>query len=149
MTKKLLLLAIAAIIVLALAGCKTSKKAAEGKQISLVNTIWYLESIYQKPIDPETYMSQPHLVFNNEGQFSGNLGCNTFFGKYYQKKKKLQMEFSGATKKLCPQMDTERLFLKGLKENITSFSIKDSVLIIYADKEEIFRFKVREESSDK
>ena len=138
MTKKLLLLAIAAIIVLALAGCKTSKKAAEGKQISLVNTVWYLESIYQKPIDPETYMSQPHLVFNNEGQFSGNLGCNTFFGKYYQKKKKL-----------CPQMDTERLFLKGLKENITSFSIKDSVLIIYADKEEIFRFKVREESSDK
>ncbi|MBO4504557.1 MAG: META domain-containing protein [Bacteroidales bacterium] len=149
MTKKLLLLAITAIIVLALAGCKTSKKATEGKQSPLVQTEWQLEALYQKPIDPATCMSQPYIVFTGEGQYNGSLGCNSFFGKYYQKKKKLQMEFAGATKKLCPQMETERLFLKGLKENITSFSIKDNILIIYADKEEIFRFKAREESTDK
>ncbi|MBQ4442166.1 MAG: META domain-containing protein [Bacteroidales bacterium] len=141
MTKKLLILAIAASLVLVFFGCKTTKKAAQGKTSSLVDTQWQLEALYGKPIDPGTAMAQPYIIFQEDGNTNGYLGCNIFFGTYYQKKQKLQMELTSASKKLCPQMDMERLFIKGMRENITSFSIKDSTLIIYADKAEIFRFK--------
>ena len=129
-----------AIMTLGFCGCKTSQKAAESKNSPLVSTQWQLESIYGQPVG-NTFVTQPYIIFNEDGTFTGNLGCNTFFGTYYQKKQKLTLDFSGATKKLCGEMNTENAFLKGLKAGITNFSITDNTLIIYAGKEEIFRFK--------
>lgn len=38
-------------------------------------------------------------------------------------------------------MDMERDYLNALKKDISSFSIDGNILILYAGKEEVFRFK--------
>lgn len=130
-----------AIMALGFCGCKSSQKAAESKNSPLVGTQWQLESISNQLVADDSFASQPYIIFNDDGTFAGNLGCNSFFGNYYQKKQKMTVDFSGATKKLCTAMDTEKAFLKGLKAGINHFEITDKTLILYAGKEEIFRFK--------
>jgi len=130
-----------AIMALGLCGCKTSQKAAESNNSPLVGTQWQLESINNQSGIP--FATQPYIIFNEDGSLSGSLGCNTFFGTYYQKKQKMTIDFSGATKKLCTEMATETAFLKGLKAGISNYDITDSTLILYAGKDEIFRFKDR------
>jgi len=130
-----------AIMALGLCGCKTSQKAAESKNSPLVGTQWQLEAIANQA--DLGFATQPYIIFNEDGSLAGNLGCNSFFGTYYQKKQKMTIDFTGATKKLCTEMATETAFLKGLKAGISNYEIKDSTLILYADKEEVFRFKDR------
>lgn len=143
MKKMKLTIAIIAVAALSAAGfssCKMAKKTAEACQ-HLRDTKWELESLNSKPIDTNSFITHPYIVFQKDGNFSGNLGCNTYFGTYYNKKDKLQLDYSGATKRLCQVMDMERDFLNALKKDISSFSINNDVLILYAGKEEIFRFK--------
>ena len=130
-----------AIIVLGFCGCKTSHKAAESKNSPLTGTQWQLRSISSQPVAEDSFTSLPYIIFNDDGTFVGNLGCNSFFGTYYQKKQKMTVDFTGATKKLCSEMDSERAFLKGLKAGITTFNITDRTLTLYAGKEEVLVFK--------
>ena len=125
-----------AIMALGFCGCKSSQKAAESKNSPLVGTQWQLESISNQLVADDSFASQPYIIFNDDGTFAGNLGCNS-----YQKKQKMTVDFSGATRKLCTAMNTEKAFHKGLKAGINHFEISGNTLILYADKEEIFRFK--------
>lgn len=130
----------AGILTMIFQGCQSSKKVAADCQ-RLRNTQWNLESIYSEPIIRDSLPSIPFIVFFNDQKFSGNLSCNTYFGYYYNKKKKLDLEFQGSTKMLCPQMQLEKKFLSAIKKEITTFTITDhNELILYADKEEILRF---------
>lgn len=134
------IIAMAALAAVGFSSCKTAKKTTEACQ-HLRDTKWELEALNNKPIDTNTFITHPFIVFQEDGTFSGNLGCNTYFGSYYNKKDKLQLEYSGATKRLCPVMDMERDYLNALKKDISSFSIDGNILILYAGKEEVFRFK--------
>lgn len=129
--------------VVCLAGCKTTNKATEANSKPLIGTQWNLVALYGEPIDSNQVI-QPFIIFDADGNFNGNLGCNTFFGSYYQKKQKLELNYSGATKRLCHEMDTERAVLKALKEEISSYTIAGNVLTLYANKVEILRFESQE-----
>ncbi len=132
---KLMLLGLA---VCCLGGCKTQKSSV-AHDLPLQNTQWNLVAINGESISEKGV--QPYIIFREDGSYSGNSGCNTFFGKYFSKKQKLELEYSGATKRLCQDMTNEKAFFKALKMNIKTFSITDSTLRLFAGDEEVMIFK--------
>lgn len=120
--------------------CKTSK---EGKSASspapLCETEWILTAINCEPIAKSP--TQPYVIFKEDGSFSGSFGCNDFFGTYFAKKDKMNLEFKGATKKLCNDMVVEKAFSAALKKDISNYVISDDVLIIREKRQEVLRFK--------
>ncbi len=53
----------------------------------------------------------------------------------------MELTYKGSTKKLCDQMEMERLMMKALKKPITQFEIEGNILILYEGKDEIMRFE--------
>ncbi|MBO4488957.1 MAG: META domain-containing protein [Bacteroidales bacterium] len=119
--------------------CKTTKKAASG-DMPLCQTQWNLVTIEQEALSGKSSV-QPYIMFDAEGNFYGNLGCNDFQGTYYQRKQKIKLEYSGATKKLCKDMEVEKAFMKALKSEIDNFTIAGNVLILSDGSKEIMRFE--------
>ncbi len=121
-------------------GCKTTNKATEANNKPLVGTQWNLVAINGEAIDSNQVI-QPFIIFDADGNFNGNLGCNTFFGTYYQKKQKIELTYSGATKRLCHEMETEKSVIQALKAEINNFTISGNTLTLYAGKVEILKFE--------
>ena len=144
-------------------GCKTSKNTADApgnnsaatakdvKDCQLTETKWMLTHINTAEIkdSPEA----PYITFVGE-RISGSLGCNTFFGTFYASKKgKIDIEYTGSTKRLCNDMKGERDFISALKVDKKSYVISGDILIIRGEKMmedgskrevEILRFKAEE-----
>lgn len=130
---------LAATLVLVGCGCKTSKKSVKA-EYPLVGTQWNLVAIDGEKITNE-FALRPFITYDSVGGVQGSLGCNTFFGVYsVSKKNKMTLEFQGATKRLCKQMDVEKQFMKALKSEVTRYEIKGSELILFADSKEVMRF---------
>lgn len=125
-------------------GCKTSKNtsdvSADGttttttskKDCKLTETKWMLTHINTTEIkeSPEA----PYITFVGD-RISGNLGCNTFFGTFYATKKgKIDIEYTGSTKKLCNEMQVERDFISALKVDKKSYVISGDILIIKGER---------------
>ena len=117
---------------------KKSKKFKMSKNKPLVDTYWVLKSVKGEDI-PKCIIT-PNIVFKSDGRFSGNLGCNSFFGTYNCGKKKIKMEFEGATKRLCDNMKVEKMFLSGLHAEFTQYEIIDDILILKDKDGEVLRF---------
>lgn len=126
-------------------GCKTQKSSMVN-DLPLQNTQWNLIAINGEAISDMG--NQPYIIFKEDGSYSGNSGCNMFFGKYFSKKQKLELEYSGATKRLCEDMTNENAFFKALKKDIDHFSINDSTLHLFAGETETMIFKGTSEVSE-
>jgi len=130
-----------ALLAVTITSCKSSQKTGKEKQMPLCGVQWNLIGIEGHVIDSTSYMTQPYIVFMEDGTFSGNFGCNTFFGSYYVKKQKLELTYKGSTKKLCPNMTMEREMMKSLKKQISNYEIFGKTLILYEGKDEVMRFE--------
>lgn len=131
----------AIILILSCSCCKTSKKSVKTEKFPLVGTQWMLEALEGEEFSKE-FALHPFIVFDSAGSFQGNLGCNTFFGTYeVSKKQKMKLQFDGATKRLCSKMEVERRFLTVLKRDVTRYELKDDMLTIFSENEELMRFK--------
>ena len=140
-------------------GCKNSKNAVEQKKdeagtttttkpANLTETKWMLTHLNAVPVkdSPES----PYIIFTGD-RVTGSLGCNTFFGTFYANKKgKIDIEYTGSTKKLCDQMDVEYKFISAMKSENMSYVLKEDLLFIYGERMdsdgvkkniEIMRFK--------
>ena len=140
-------------------GCKNSKNTVETKKdeagtttttkpVSLTETKWMLTHLNAVPVkdSPES----PYIIFTGD-RVTGSLGCNTFFGTFYANKKgKIDIEYTGSTKKLCDQMDVEYKFISAMKSENMSYVLKEDLLFIYGERMdsdgvkkniEIMRFK--------
>ena len=138
--QKIIFPLIAMTLVLSCCGCKTTKKSTASGQYPLVGTQWNLVALDGEKIGNE-FALRPFITFDTAGALQGSLGCNTFFGEYtVNKKHKMTFGFQGATKRLCQQMEVERMFMKALKREITRYEIKGDELILYAEKDEVMRF---------
>lgn len=161
MKRMMMLLLVAA---LCACGCKTSKNTADASPkdnistassekplCSLTETKWMLSHIKGQPVkDSPEY---PYVVFVGD-RMTGSLGCNTFFGTFYANKKgKIDIEYTGSTKRLCNDMEVEYQFISALKTEKTTYSIVGRELIIRGetmtdtgDKKnvEVLRFKAEE-----
>ena len=140
-------------------GCKNSKNAVEQKKdeagattttkpANLTETKWMLTHLNAAPVkdSPEP----PYIIFTGD-RVTGSLGCNTFFGTFYANKKgKIDIEYTGSTKKLCDEMDVEYKFISAMKSENMSYVLKEDLLFIYGERMdsdgvkkniEIMRFK--------
>ena len=121
-------------------GCQSQKKAAElAFNKSLQSTVWILKSIEEQNIDSNQFY-RPYIVFDTTGRYFGNFGCNKFFGSYFAKKQKISMDYAGATKKLCSEMEIEKIFSKNIKQNISQYKIFCDTLILFDNKIEKLKF---------
>lgn len=121
--------------------CKTSKKSVQKGKYPLVGTQWSLVALDGKEISNE-FALRPFITFDSAGAVHGNLGCNSFFGSYEtSKKNKLHLEYQGATKRLCQQMEVEKQVIKALKSDISRYQISGSKLILFAGEKEVMRFE--------
>lgn len=78
------IIAMAALAAVGFSSCKTAKTTEACQHLR--DTKWELEALNNKPIDTNTFITHPFIVFQEDGTFSGNLGCNTYFGSYYNKR---------------------------------------------------------------
>lgn len=158
--KRILLILLA--VSLCFCACKTSKNSGDkpsnkssvstadnGKPAcKLTETKWMLTHLNGVPVkdSPET----PYIIFTGD-RVTGSLGCNTFFGTFYANKKgKLDIEYTGSTKKLCNEMEVEYQFISAMKSEKMTYTIKGNILSIKGEKmdtdgvkkdTEIMRFK--------
>ena len=131
---------LAATLILTGCGCKTSKKSVAKEQYPLVGTQWNLTRLDGAEIGAD-FALRPFITFDTAGAVQGNLGCNSFFGTYsVNKKHKMTLEFEGATKRLCKQMEVEKQFMQALKRDITRYEIEGEELILFAGDKEVMRF---------
>ncbi|MCQ2270314.1 MAG: META domain-containing protein [Bacteroidales bacterium] len=128
------------IIVVLLVSCMTAKKKAElANNKPLVDTYWLLVSVKGEPV-PQDFI-QPTMTFGSDGRYFGNLGCNSFFGTYFKKGKNgIKMEYAGATKRLCQNMKTEKMYLNGLHNDFKTYEIHKDTLILKDKQGEVMRF---------
>ncbi|MCK9338658.1 MAG: META domain-containing protein [Bacteroidales bacterium] len=138
--KKIIFIALAFMV--GITACQTEKKVTQdtsNADAPLQGTRWELTNINCAPIDKSPEV--PFIIFNNDGGFSGNLGCNSFFGTYFADSKKIEIKYSGSTKKLCSEMTLEKEFSKALKNDINNYIIVEKILIIKNKEQEVLRFK--------
>jgi len=129
-------------VLLCLGGCKTNKSVTSTNNLPLQGTHWNLVSIEGQNLKiPRNFPNKPYIVFDTTGTFNGNLGCNIFFGTYYQKKQKIELKYDGATKRLCPNMDIEKAVMGAIKKDINNFVIEGKNLTLYSGKNEIMKFE--------
>lgn len=138
-TAVFLSIALMVLLALSLTACVTAKKKAEMAQNKpLVDTYWVLKSVKGEPIPKSIFT--PRIMFHPDGVYNGNLGCNTFFGNYRYGKRRIKMEYEGATKRLCENMKVEKLFMSGLHSDFKEYEIIKDTLILKDKEGEVLRF---------
>lgn len=125
------------LVCMAIAFCSCKSAQNHAAFYSLEGTHWTLTAINGESL--QDTQTQPYILFSTDGKISGNLGCNEFFGTYYKNNNKLDINYTGSTKKLCGSMNTEKQFIAALKSDIKSYSIEGDVLIIKDNEKEVIR----------
>lgn len=138
-TAVILSIVIVALIALSVTACMTAKKKAEMAQNKpLVETYWVLKSVKGEDI-PKNIIT-PYITFHENGTYTGNLGCNKFFGNYSCGKSRIKMEYGGATKRLCETMKVEKLFMLHLHSDFKQYEVIKDTLILKDKEGEVLRF---------
>ena len=127
------------LLALSITACMTTKKKAEMEQNKpLVETYWVLKSVRGEDIPKSFYT--PFIIFHSNGSYTGNLGCNVYFGDYRNGKTRIKMEYGGATKRLCETMKVEKLFMLQLHSDFKQYEIIKDTLILKDKEGEVLRF---------
>jgi heat shock protein HslJ len=135
----MLVLMLVVCLIAGITSCVTSKKkAAMAQNMPLTETKWVLTHVKGESI-PKSFIT-PYIVFGKDGVYTGNLGCNTFFGNYTYRKDRIKMEYEGATKRLCQKMKVEKLFMQGLHADFKKYEIRKDTLFLKDANGEVLRF---------
>jgi heat shock protein HslJ len=112
---------------------KAGNRKKNAENLPLLNTQWVLTEIYEMNVVSQ--YDTAHIIFSDTYKFSGNLGCNLFFGEFNYSKKKIKMDYFGATKKLCANMEVEENFVKAIRNDILHYYIeKNKLYFLYKNK---------------
>jgi heat shock protein HslJ len=97
----------------------------------LENKKWMLIEVMGQAVDTSSMGKEPFIQFDEEtGRFSGNAGCNNFFGMYeLMEGDRIQLGKAGSTLMACPDMSVEDQFMKVL-EQVDNYSVSDSTLTL-------------------
>jgi heat shock protein HslJ len=136
MFKKIIFLSL---VVLALSLLLSGKRNKINGNLPLCNTKWILTEISNVPITHN--VDTAYIVFYESYRVSGNFGCNLFFGEFIYGKKKLKIDYLGATKKYCFDMSLEEIFTKAIKNDITHYLIEKDELTLFSKTTVICKFK--------
>jgi heat shock protein HslJ len=104
----------------------------------LNNTSWELYSIGQYSPIPDSTLT----IQFEDGQVSGNGGCNSYSGEYRVSGDKLKLEMLASTLRACvdtAMMEQETIFMGALGE-AQRFEIVDGQLLVYGSDGEALTF---------
>lgn len=108
-----------AIATLLLVGCGGANRNYE----TLISNEWSLESIVA---DDESYTLKPDaeitIQFGDSSTFSGNGGCNGYFGVYSTDEDLIDIETQGRTMAMCEHIDFEDKYLSMLEDCSTFYA---------------------------
>jgi heat shock protein HslJ len=136
MIKKVIIFTIIISSVFVLYACKRKKNT---DNLPLLNTKWLLEELFEAPIVQG--FDTAFIMFNDTYKFSGNLGCNLFFGEFSFGKKRIKIDYCGATKKYCMDMRLEEQFAKALRHDITHYYIEKNKLYLLCQNKTVCKFE--------
>jgi heat shock protein HslJ len=136
MIKKIIVFTIIISSILALQAGKRKKNT---DNLPLLNTKWVLEELFEIPIVHN--LDTAFITFHETFKFSGNFGCNLFFGEFMYSKKRIKLDYLGATKMYCFDMRLEEKFTKALRNDITHYLIENNKLYLFEQKKVVFKFE--------
>ena len=136
MIKKLIFLTV---IILTLITLQAKPRKKVSNNLPLLNTKWILEEIDDACILCDT--DTAYIIFYDNYKFSGDFTCNIFFGEFSYGKKRIKLDYVGATKKLCSDMYVEKCFFKALKNDITHYYIEKNNLYLLYKQKVVCRFR--------
>ncbi|MGS0689860.1 META domain-containing protein [Shewanella sp. 0m-4] len=87
---------IVASLLLGLAACQSTPQT-QVEDLAIEGT-WHIESAQGQPVID---YSPAELIFDAEGNLTGNNSCNNFFGGYVLSGQSLQLQPAGSTMKAC------------------------------------------------
>lgn len=114
MKKTALLLSVVA--ALFVASCSSSKHTASSVSLS---GEWNIVAVNGKAVDTSKMEQAPYIGFNRaENRIYGSASCNRFFAALELDPVKSEIRFdnAGATRMMCPHMDTEDAILSALSK---------------------------------
>ena len=125
MVKRIIFLTV---IILSLFALQAKPRKKNAENLPLLNTKWVLEEIFETPVSHNS--DTAFMVFYESYKFSGNLGCNIFFGEFSFGKKRINLDYLGAAKNLCENMELEKRFFQTIKYDITHYYIEKNNLYL-------------------
>lgn len=120
------------IVLLVLAGCKSSKKMAEKSYDNplLLNKTWAVTQIKGEDLQYPNQADVAYLFFERNMSVHGFGGCNNYSGKYDVVGDSISFKNVGATMRLCPEQQIEDALFKAMNEAVT-FKVTKSNLKLY------------------
>jgi len=90
---------------------------------------WMLTELMGKPVEMTEGRREGYIIFSQEtGSYAGRNTCNSFFGQYeLMEGNRIRFGKAGSTLMACPDMETEKLFMKVL-EMADNYTVADNVL---------------------
>jgi heat shock protein HslJ len=123
----------------------TGRQKKEVSSVPLLHTRWEFICPSDDTNRIDSTRIPLYIVFDTAAQCRGFSGCNYFYGTYTASSKRIDIDYMGATKKLC--MDTrmqqdEKTFQNIFKQgNINAYRILGKELVLMAKKREVARFR--------
>jgi len=127
------------VIILSLLTLQAKPKKKIADNLPLLNTKWVLKEVFETQIIHN--LDTAFIIFYDNYKFSGNFGCNFFFGEFNFRKKRIKLDYLGATKKLCANMEIEEQFFKAIKYDITHYYMDKNYLYLIHKLKVICKFK--------
>ena len=115
-----------------------NKKKKNLDNLPLIHTKWVLVELFETPVVHTS--DTAFIVFYDNYKCSGNLGCNLFFGAFSYGKKRIKLDYFGATKGYCSDMTLEELFLKAIKLDKFFYVIEKDTLCLLQKNSVIVKF---------
>ncbi len=116
------------LIAVFLMSCSSSDKTAKVTNTPLKKTSWTLYQLNGNPVKSEKDVT---INFNeSDNKTYGNAACNNFTGTYILSGKNLSFNPLASTKKMCPELEYETVYLKSL-QNTVSYKISGNELSLY------------------
>ena len=130
----------AALCVLLMNACETSKQSSSGAvsaeakkaDSELIEKYWKLVDLYGNPVIAEDNQKEAHIILKKDGSYNGNAGCNTLLGSYsLGAPGRISFSEGATTLMMCLKgMDTEEKFKQAIKMT-DSYIVKNDTLMLH------------------
>ncbi|HEY7866113.1 MAG TPA: META domain-containing protein [Psychromonas sp.] len=114
---------------------------SKNSAFALIQKKWQLESIDGIPVSAETDSS---LTVDAQGQATGKLACNNFFGRLALKDNTLKIDAMGSTRMLCPgEMNQVERILSSVLNDWSDIHLTDNRLSLSGKKHRLSYYAER------
>jgi heat shock protein HslJ len=118
---------------------QANKRKKSIENLPLLNTKWVLTELFETHVSSST--DTAFITFYDNYKFSGHFSCNLFFGEFSHGKKRIKLDYFGATKMYCKDMALEEEFTKAIKMGKFMYYIEKNTLFIHNKNSIVCKFE--------